>query len=52
MVRPAIVRVVLRAVVVDVAENEVVALPVPDAAPDMVNQVSRSSLSTDNQWLR
>ena len=33
-VRPAIVRVVFRAVVVDVAENEIVALPVPDAAPE------------------
>jgi hypothetical protein len=32
--------VVLRAVVVDVAENEMVALPVPDAAPVMVNHAA------------
>ena len=34
------VRTVLRAVVVDAAENEIVALPVPEAAPDIVSQVA------------
>jgi hypothetical protein len=34
------VRMVLRAVVVDVAENETVALPVPDPPPVMVNHVA------------
>ena len=39
-VRPAMVSVVLRVAVVDVAENETVALPVPDAVPVMVNHVA------------
>ena len=39
-VRPAMVRVVLRAVAVEVAENETVALPVPDPAPVTVNHVA------------
>lgn len=39
-VRPAMLRVVLRAVAVDVAENDTVALPVPEAVPVMVNHVA------------